>query len=217
MRLSLWFGVVVMFNLLNVMLLFQGYRYQWRAVLYIAPTVFAGAAALLCSQVMRKAGLRDRAWPVVLAGAMAGLVGSRLSGLPALSPPRLGTILIGGAVGALVHYLLLSGDRSRLQSRRKQRQPTGCHVGASGSDKPEPAEVREPEVRRFQFRLRTLLMAPVLLAGLFGWLAVPLHNARHNRRVIAAIEEMGGIPLYRPDRLSRSLRRPLWWLGMERV
>jgi hypothetical protein len=65
MRLLLWFGVVVMFNLLNVLLFFQGYLYQRIAVLYIAPTLFAAAAALLCSQVLGKAGLRDPGWLLI--------------------------------------------------------------------------------------------------------------------------------------------------------
>jgi hypothetical protein len=79
MRLLLWFGVVVMFNLLNVMLFFHGDQRQKLAVLYIAPTAFAGAAALLCSQMMGKAGLRDRGGLAVLVGAVAGLAGRWLS------------------------------------------------------------------------------------------------------------------------------------------
>ena len=149
MRPLLWFGVVVMFNLLNVMLFFQGEQYQKVAVLYIAPMVFAGGAALLCSHVLGKAGLRDRRWQVVLVGAMAGLVGRWLSGLRALSPPDLAAVCIGGAVGALVRYLLLCWDEGRLRPRREQREPAGCEPGRSSAEEQEPTEVSEPGVRRF--------------------------------------------------------------------
>jgi hypothetical protein len=75
MRLLLWLGVVVLFNLLNVMLLSHGDLCQKLAILYVAPAVFGAAAALACRYVVAKAGLRDRGWLVVLVGGLAGAVG----------------------------------------------------------------------------------------------------------------------------------------------
>ena len=49
---------------------------------------------------------------------------------------------------------------------------------------------------RFQFSLRSLLVATVVVAIPFSWLAVEMKRARRQREVVAAIEKLGGSVRY---------------------
>ena len=57
----------------------------------------------------------------------------------------------------------------------------------------EPAK---PERRWFQFRLRTLLIAVMLLALPLSWVAVRMERARRQREVVDEIVRLGGVSLY---------------------
>lgn len=60
--------------------------------------------------------------------------------------------------------------------------------------------------RRFQFGLRTLLLAIVGLSLLFSWLAVKIQCARRQREAVEAIRQLRGEVLY--DWLASSSARP---------
>jgi hypothetical protein len=63
---------------------------------------------------------------------------------------------------------------------------------------------------RFQFSLRSLLVATVAVAIPFSWLAVEMKKAREQREVVEAIRKVGGSGLYDYDRLLPSASRPIW-------
>ena len=60
------------------------------------------------------------------------------------------------------------------------------------------SEIGKPK-RCFQFRLRTLLIAIVLLSLPLSWFAVRMESARTQREAVAVIESVGGEVFYEPD------------------
>ena len=66
---------------------------------------------------------------------------------------------------------------------------------------------------RFQFSLRSLLVATVVVAIPFSWLAVEMKRAREQREAVEAIRKAGGARLYDYElgnTLLRSAPGPIW-------
>ncbi len=62
-------------------------------------------------------------------------------------------------------------------------------------------ETTKPKRRRFQFSLRTLLLAVLLLSLPLSWLATRMERARRQKEAVKAIQELGGSVIYNGNRL----------------
>lgn len=82
----------------------------------------------------------------------------------------------------------------------------------------------KPKRRGFQFRLRTLLIAVLLLALPLSWFAMRMEKAHRQREAVEAIRRMGGVTFFvgeaTPPPVGRSVLDmrpyPAWlrkWLG----
>ena len=56
----------------------------------------------------------------------------------------------------------------------------------------EKQELPKPKRRRFQLRLRTLLVLVTLASGAFGWVGWELEQRRGEKVAIAWVEKLGG-------------------------
>jgi hypothetical protein len=69
-----------------------------------------------------------------------------------------------------------------------------------------------PNRRRFQFSLRTLLIAVTLCAIPFGWLAVKFRQAERQAKAVSRIKELGGMVVYEPVAAEACL--PSWLVNL---
>ena len=73
----------------------------------------------------------------------------------------------------------------------------------------EEKQLPKPKRRRFQLRLRSLLVLVTLASVAFGWVGWELDQRRREKPVIAWVDKMGGVVLFEADPSSGF--ETSWW------
>jgi hypothetical protein len=73
------------------------------------------------------------------------------------------------------------------------------------TESPPTADTKQPKLRWYQYRLRSLFVLTTLVAILCSWLTVEIQNERKQWSAVQAIEQTGGCVLYQQTRLGKLL------------
>lgn len=71
-------------------------------------------------------------------------------------------------------------------------------------------DIPSPKLRRYQYRLRTLLIVMLLASIGMSWFAVKMQRATRQREAVEAIESLGGWVVYDCGRDNSEPRGPAW-------